>query len=55
MPSITVKDIPDELYSQFKAIAQAERRSVNSEVIVAMVSLYNPWRNVMNAWPRWSG
>jgi len=36
MPTITVKDIPEELYARFKEIARQERRSVNAEVIIAM-------------------
>ena len=39
MASITIKDIPDELYEQFKATAQQDRRSINAEVIVAMEAL----------------
>lgn len=36
MPSITVRDIPDELYEKLKAAAAANRRSINSEIIVAI-------------------
>lgn len=36
MATITVKNIPDELYTQLKAVANANRRSVNSEVIVCI-------------------
>ena len=39
MASITVKDIPDELYQRFKETAQQDRRSLNAEVIVAMETL----------------
>ena len=39
MANITVKDIPDELYEQFKATAQQDRRSLNAEIIVAMEAL----------------
>jgi hypothetical protein len=39
MASITVKDIPDELYERFKETAQQDRRSLNAEVIVAMETL----------------
>ena len=31
--SVTVKNIPEELYEKLKARAEAERRSMNSEVI----------------------
>ena len=39
MASITVKDIPDDLYEKFKETAKQERRSLNAEVIVAMEAL----------------
>ena len=31
--TITVKGIPDELYRRLKAAAEANRRSINSEII----------------------
>ena len=39
MPSITVKDISDDLYERFQEVAQAEGRSIEAEVIVAMEQL----------------
>jgi plasmid stability protein len=36
MATITVKNIPDDLYQQLKAAAHANRRSVNSEIIVSI-------------------
>lgn len=36
MTTITVKDIPDELYQRLKAAAQSSRRSINSEIIVCL-------------------
>lgn len=36
MATITVKNIPAELYKQLKLAAQAHRRSVNSEIIVCI-------------------
>ena len=36
MTTITVKNIPAELYERLKATAQANRRSVNSEIIVCI-------------------
>lgn len=33
MATITVKNIPDELYEELKAVAQAHHRSINGEVI----------------------
>jgi plasmid stability protein len=36
MPTITVKNIPDELYLQLKRVAAINRRSINSEIIVCI-------------------
>jgi len=36
MPAITIKSIPDELYQRLKKRAAANRRSINSEVIVCL-------------------
>ena len=36
MATITVKNIPAELYERLKLAAQAHRRSVNSEIIVCI-------------------
>ena len=36
MTTITVKNIPDDVYSRLKKQAKYNRRSVNSEVIVLM-------------------
>ncbi|ALP54980.1 DNA-binding protein (plasmid) [Candidatus Tenderia electrophaga] len=33
MPTLTVKNIPDELYDRLKAAAQAHHRSLNSEIL----------------------
>ena len=33
MPTITVKNIPDDLYQRLKAAAQRNRRSLNGEII----------------------
>ncbi len=34
--SITVKNVPEELYKRVKARAEADRRSVNSEIILIL-------------------
>lgn len=34
MATLTIKNIPDELYERLKASAEANRRSINSEVIM---------------------
>jgi plasmid stability protein len=36
MPTITVKNIPPELYELLKSSAQAHRRSINSEIITCL-------------------
>ncbi len=33
MPTLTIKNIPDDLYKQLKRYAEINRRSLNSEVI----------------------
>jgi plasmid stability protein len=46
MATLTIKNIPDDLYEQLKQSADAHRRSINSEVIVCLErSLQNPQRN----------
>ncbi|HET6528006.1 MAG TPA: Arc family DNA-binding protein [Balneolaceae bacterium] len=36
MPSITVKNIPDEIYSKVREQADAHHRSINSEIIACL-------------------
>jgi plasmid stability protein len=36
MPTVTLKNIPDELYARLKQAAAANRRSLNSEVLLAV-------------------
>ncbi len=36
MATITVKNIPDDLYEQLKLTAKANQRSINSEVIACI-------------------
>lgn len=36
MPSLTIKNIPVELYDRLKKRARERRRSVNSEVIICL-------------------
>jgi plasmid stability protein len=36
MATITIKNIPDELYQELKRSAAQNRRSINSEVIVCL-------------------
>lgn len=45
MPTtLTLKNIPDELYKRLKASAEAHRRSLNSEAIVCLESVLLPER-----------
>ncbi len=36
MPTLTIKNIPNELYAKLKRRAEINRRSLNSEVIVCL-------------------
>jgi len=36
MATVTVKNIPDELYKRLKSVAEINRRSINSEIIVCI-------------------
>jgi antitoxin FitA len=36
MATLTIKNIPDDLYQQLKKTAEQHRRSINSEVIVCL-------------------
>jgi len=43
MPTITVKNIPPELYERLKQAASENRRSINSEIIVCIErAVYSP-------------
>lgn len=42
--TLTLKNIPDELYGRLKAAAEAHRRSLNSEVLVCLESVLMPQR-----------
>ncbi|MEO5660219.1 MAG: Arc family DNA-binding protein [Polaromonas sp.] len=43
MPTtLTLKNIPDELYGRLKDAAEVHRRSLNSEVIVCLESILLP-------------
>lgn len=45
MPTtITLKNIPDEVYTRLKASAETHRRSLNSEAIVCLESALLPAR-----------
>ena len=36
MATVTVKNIPDELYERLKSVAEINRRSINSEIIMCI-------------------
>ena len=36
MATITVKNIPNDIYERLKSVAEANRRSINSEIIVCI-------------------
>ena len=42
MTTITVKNIPDDLYERLKQAARANRRSINSEIIVCIERTVGP-------------
>lgn len=43
MPTtLTLKNIPDEVYDRLKALAETHRRSLNSEAIVCLESVLLP-------------
>jgi plasmid stability protein len=45
MPTtLTLKNIPDEVYERLKAAAEAHRRSLNSEAIVCLEAVLLPDR-----------
>lgn len=48
MATITIKNIPDLLYTQLKDVAEINRRSINNEVIICIerrVASYKPSPN----------
>jgi len=44
MASLTVKNIPEDLYEQLKQAANAHHRSINSELIVCLEKVLQPNR-----------
>ena len=44
MPALTIKNIPDELYTELKIVAEQNHRSINSEVIVCLKKTLLPNR-----------
>ena len=44
MATITVKNIPDELFARLKAAAAGNRRSINNEIINRIEKSFSPQR-----------
>jgi plasmid stability protein len=42
MPTVTFKNIPDDLYEELKQSAQINHRSVNSELIICLEKVFRP-------------
>ncbi len=42
MPSITVKNIPEEIYDKVREQAKAHHRSINSEIIACLEQIVKP-------------
>jgi plasmid stability protein/predicted HTH domain antitoxin len=42
MATLTIKNIPDELYEKLKVAARANRRSINNEIIVIIEQAVSP-------------
>ena len=42
MPSITIKNIPDEIYAKIKENAALNFRSINSEILYCLNKALNP-------------
>ncbi len=42
MPSITVKNIPEEIYDRVREQAKAHHRSINSEIIACLEQTVKP-------------
>ena len=42
MPSITVKNVPADLYERLRQSAKANRRSINAEIIVCIERVVSP-------------
>lgn len=46
--SITLKNIPDDIYARLKEVAEAHHRSLNSEIIACLESMLLPTRVMPN-------
>jgi len=50
MATLTIKQLPDELYQRLKERAAAHGRSINSEAIVCLKQLLEPTRLDTRSW-----
>ena len=48
MATVTVKNIPDELYERLKSVAETNRRSINSEIIMCIENAVSSRRINLN-------
>ncbi|KAA3656618.1 MAG: Arc family DNA-binding protein [Chloroflexi bacterium] len=44
MATVTIKNIPDDLYKKLKESAKANRRSINNEVILLIEQAFQTYR-----------
>ena len=44
MPALTLKNIPDDLYTRLKESAQIHRRSLNSEILYCVEQALMPYK-----------
>lgn len=49
MPALTIKNIPDDVYTTLKQAAEIHRRSINSEVIFCLESALMPKKKLTPA------
>lgn len=50
MPTLTIKGLPDPIYERLKAQAEANRRSLNGEIIVCLERAVSASRFDATAW-----
>ena len=48
MTSITVRDIPEEVYRKIKENAEANKRSINSEILYGLERNYSEYKQNKN-------
>lgn len=48
MATLTLKNIPDDLYNQLKEVAKLHHRSINSEILYCVERTINPHKISVN-------